>query len=396
MSQISRIVTVSAREHFQTVISNLSKLAIPLGNKTYPYPVSQAKQLASTSLWLHRCHLREALRKAKDLITGFDEREDIVVIQLKQPIPEEKLQLFIGTETLGVLNDWKIEKDTLIITEYLAIGVLEALALASKIGALAVMDTVTDDESWNQHFLLQDGDKFYVLKRCDHGGNWVHLYNNLSDAIVDYQTIDYGWEGWSELQAQELKVKPLKHQTLKYFTSLFLQHYKPSQLIDCQCVYQLDEEWDRAYKALAGRVIKGWIFDEFGAMAPKSSPSFKTLKPMLDRHPSVKKRREKDRREKERYKRIWQLERKINELKNKAVETFTGYNFKVVARDETGKIILFSSPPPSREQVLVEESVERTSKKGKAYIKCFRWQLLKEVIKPLQEELEELRKMDEK
>jgi hypothetical protein len=373
-----KIVAVSALQQFSSLLEKINRLVD--AGVMHPVSFVLAREQIPISLSIHRSRLIEKIKELSRYVPDVKAYGDEEVVMCEIPsllIPENELQYFLGLETLGIYNAYKYEGDTLIVSEYNASLLLDAVANVFRYKCKYSRAVIFDDEAFKEHFLFEAGGQYYVLKTGD-GGSWLNIYSSLNDAIQDYMTVDYGWEGWSPLQAQPLKVTP-KH-TIKFpvFSDLvldFIEKYGVERILNAKYEDIRKYKFSRFTEKFIEkkRYIGEWICDIFNAIAPEDAEDFQqALTKCLPSKLIVKLEEEKRRIEEEKNK-IYEEEKKLNELP-------VAYCFRsvstgdIIGRLDDGVIVLFNDPKPEWGwHVVLLEYQERTSQKGKKYIKCFKW-----------------------
>jgi hypothetical protein len=304
--------------------------------------------------------------------------EEVVIVEIPSLlISENELQYFMGVETLGLYNAYKYEGDTLVLSEYNASLLLNGIANVFRYGCKYSRTVVFDDEAFKEHYLFQVSDEYFVLKTGD-GGSWLNIYDSFNDAVVDYMTVDYGWEDWSPLQDQELKVTPKKTIKFPVFGSLvldFIEKYGVKRILNAKYEDLRKRKFSRFVEKFIEkkRYIGEWICDLFDAIAPEDAEDFDSALRKCLPSQAIMKLEEEKRKIEEEKNRIYEEEKKLNELP-------VAYCFRslptgdIVGRLDDGVIVLFNTPKPEWGwHVVLLEYQERTSQKGKKYIKCFKW-----------------------
>jgi hypothetical protein len=373
-----KIVAVSALQQFSSLLEKISKLVD--AGVMHPVSFVVAREQIPISLSIHRSWL---INKIKELSRYIDNikvygDEEVVIVEIPSLlIPENELQYFMGVETLGLYNAYKYEGDTLVLSEYNASLLLNGIANVFRYGCKYSRTVVFDDEAFKEHYLFQVSDEYFVLKTGD-GGSWLNIYDSFNDAVVDYMTVDYGWEDWSPLQDQELKVTPKKTIKFPVFGSLvldFIEKYGVKRILNAKYEDLRKRKFSRFVEKFIEkkRYIGEWICDLFDAIAPEDAEDFDSaLRKCLPSQAIMKLEEEKRKIEEEKNK-IYEEEKKLNELP-------VAYCFRslptgdIVGRLDDGVIVLFNTPKPEWGwHVVLLEWQERTSQKGKKYIKCFKW-----------------------
>jgi hypothetical protein len=373
-----KIVAVSALQQFSSLLQKISKL-VDIG-ALHPVTFVLAKEQIPISLSIHRSWLLSKIKELSRYITDIRAYGDEEVVILEIPsllIPENELQYFMGVETLGLYNAYKYEGDTLVLSEYNASLLLNGIANVFRYGCKYSRTVVFDDEAFKEHYLFQVDNEWWVLKTGD-GGSWLNIYSNFNDAIQDYMTVDYGWENWSSLQAQPLKVTPKRTIKFPVFGSLvldFIEKYGVERILKAKYEDLRKYRFSRFTEKFIEkrRFIGEWICDIFDAIAPEDAEDFQeALRKCLPSQAIIKLEEERKRIEEEKNK-IYEEEKKLNELP-------VAYCFRslptgdIVGRLDNGVIVLFNDPKPEWGwHVVLLEWQERTSRKGKKYIKCFKW-----------------------
>jgi len=173
-----------------------------------PTIIMQEKDFAKKSMNIHLIQLLYAYKKAYN--AGIIKRFSNGVIELNKPYSS----LTVGVETSGTFRGI-IEGDTLYAPTYIVSKTLNALVLTRSSDAIAVREVIFDDEAEAWHYLYEVDGKYIVLKT--EGLCVIRIYNELDNAVTDYLTVDYGWKGFSPLQAQKLTVKPIEEYNISQY-----------------------------------------------------------------------------------------------------------------------------------------------------------------------------------
>jgi hypothetical protein len=373
-----RIVAVSALQQFSALLERINRLVD--AGVMHPVSFALAREQIPISLSIHRSRLIEKIKELSRYVPDlkiYGDEEEVVLDVPSLLVSEEELKYFMGLETLGLYNDYKLEGDVLVLSEYNASLLLDAVANVFRYKCRYSRAVVFDDEAFKEHFLFEAGSEYFVLKTGD-GGSWLNIYDKYGDALSDYMTVDYGWEGWSPLQAQPLKVTP-KH-TIKFpvFSDLildFIEKYGVERILKAKYEDLRKYKFSRFTEKFIEkkRYIGEWICDIFNAIAPEDAEDFQeALRKCLPSKLIMRLEEEKRRIEEEKN-RIYEEEKKLSELP-------VAYCFRnvstgdIVGRLDDGVIVLFSDPKPNwGDHVVLLEYQERTSQKGRKYIKCFKW-----------------------
>jgi len=407
---IDTVVTVSARSLFSAQLTALARLAEEAARQGGWMDITPARNRAGHSLFVHRECLRHSLEvfsKAVGEVNITEQGEDVLIIKLPRPLPEELLKLCIGRETFKLLNACKFERGTLFITEYLAIFLFQDLALALKSGAEAARSVIFDDEARQTHVLFSASGKYYCLKFGD-AGAWLHGYDNREQALEDYYTTDYGWEDWTPAQNEVLPVKPVEERVLHLGEDFSGEHgkFKGSSAPVQEFVWEYGvhavlsakiEETPPKSEELSDyiglcRSLLGWTVGFDVAIGKADAPPLSTvIKEMMDSDEFKELQRKKRERE-TLLERRGELHRKKFDLLTRLAHTFRGQDGKVLGKTRMWFTVLFSSSPPVGEDVIMEEFEERISRHGKKYFKCFKWSRASPVLEAIDRELGEIEK----
>jgi hypothetical protein len=199
-----KILDSLTNQHFsnlKTIFGTLAEM-----DSYYAPAYSNVSVLGSISVSIWRSGLQKWIKEC--LEKGLIELEDD---KIKINIPVYSFEL--PEETLGTILNYKsIENDTLSLSEYNAISFFMMLVEKAELKCIATRSVIIDDEHRSYIYLFKaPSGGFLVFKNMLHyDPDSLRYYDNIEDAIIDFKTIDFGWKNWSPLQAQELKVKPLK------------------------------------------------------------------------------------------------------------------------------------------------------------------------------------------
>jgi hypothetical protein len=372
-----KIVAVSALQQFSSLLQKISKL-VDIG-ALHPVTFVLAKEQIPISLSIHRSWLLSKIKELSRYITDIKVYGDEEVVIVEVPsllISKNELKYYMGVETLDLYNAYKLEGDTLVLSEYNASLLLDALANVFRYGCKYSRVVVFDDEAFKWHFLFEVGNEYYVLKAGD-GGSWLNIYSSYEEALTDYMTVDYGWKNWSPLQAQPLKVTPKKTIKFPVFGSLvldFIEKYGVKRILNAKYEDLRKRRLSRFTEKYIERrrYIGEWICDLFNAIAPEDAEDFDSaLRKYLPSQAIMKLEEEKKKIEEEKN-RIYEEEKKLSELP--VAYCIRGSTGDIVGRLDDGVIVLFSDPKPNwGDHVVLLQYQERTSQKGRKYIKCFKW-----------------------
>jgi hypothetical protein len=367
-----KIIAITALQQFSQQLSELEKLVDAKAVNPLAYVL--AKESLPIKLFKHHSDFFEALQELSVFVPDIKVwgDENIIISEIPLLLREDEIPYFMGIETTGEMGlGYKVHGDSIILSEYNATLFINALVNTFKYNAKYSRAVVYDDEHLKEHFLFKVGDEWWVLKVGD-TGNWLHIYNSFDEAVMDYMTVDYGWKNWSPLQAQELKVKPKRKVEFPCFSTLilrFIEKYGISRLEKAKIVKLNHSLTIRKFIEKRG-TIGEWIVDCYDAIAPNDAEDFNVALSKCLPSKLMFLEKEKEKVNEEVIKVASEIKKIEEMLVAYVIRGYDGSPIGVIG----GLIVLFNDPKPNvGDHVVLLEYQERTSQKGKKYIKCFKW-----------------------